>query len=214
MHASSRYRDLSALAGLGLTSGSKVLLRNLFSINHYYLLERRILPVGVKNDSRMDLSLARADEGDIEDILAGSKNLGPEDRKEIVSRVLFYRSGFKKNCYIGRDKKGNIALLQWLICPDENSVIDGSYSRKFYRLAPGEVMFENIFVFPRYRGRGLLSASTGMLLEIARKDGYRRALGYIRKDRIPALNEFLKMGFRLVRLIREVKFLGIAARNL
>ena len=75
-------------------------------------------------------------------------------------------------------------------------------------------MLENSFTFPAYRGRGLMPVATWQLLNKARELGYRRAVTYIRKEKIDPLNLFLHMGFSIKRIVREHKLVGGAWRTL
>jgi ribosomal protein S18 acetylase RimI-like enzyme len=75
-------------------------------------------------------------------------------------------------------------------------------------------MIENVFIFPRFRGRGYLPFGTLQLLELAINKKYPTAICYIRKDRINALNEFTKLGFKIIKLVKEFRFMGMVWRTL
>jgi len=51
-------------------------------------------------------------------------------------------------------------------------------------------------------------------LNKAKELGYRRAVTYIRKEKIDSLNHFLRMGFTIKRIVREIKLLGYTWRTL
>ncbi len=93
-------------------------------------------------------------------------------------------------------------------------IIQKHYRRRFLPLGSSEVMLENSFTFPAYRGRGLMPFATWQLLNKARELGYRRAVTYIRKEKIDPLNQFLRMGFSIKKIVREYKLLGYARRSL
>ena len=73
---------------------------------------------------------------------------------------------------------------------------------------------DNVFTFPQYRGRGYMTFISKSVLKIALEKGYTTAITYIRKDKIATINEILSMGFKFTRLLREIKILGFALRNL
>ncbi len=150
---------------------------------------------------------------DITEIRDNLKSLGPIDKKELILRLFFYEAGFK-NCYVARNTKGQIVYLQWLIYPYENVIIKSRFGSRFYPLKEKEVMLENAFTFPRFRGLGLLPSVSAQLLDIARQDGYASCITYIRKDQIVSLNEFTRLGFKITKLVREFKFLGVTRRML
>ncbi len=212
MNDSSFNKYLFALSNLGFNQTFKLALNNLFSINHYYILKKNLSSLNTGNQLKSNIEIKKVNNDDLNDIVKTIKMLDPIDRKEIVSRILFYKSGFK-NCYVAK-KKDDIAYIQWLIYPYENSIIKENYQRIFYPLGENQVMIENAFTFPKYRGIGLMEAVTLKLLSIAKKEGYKFAVGYIRKDRIISLNEFIKMGFKITKMVREYKFLGMTTRTL
>lgn len=195
------------LRSLGPLASVQLLVSRLFSINHFYLLGRNLTdlptcPPVKKSGGRM----IPASEDDFASIRESIDSMGAEDRKEILSRNLFYESGFR-NCFVM--KNGNeIGYMQWLILPEENHVIAQKYPGRFRTLSDRQVMIENAFTFPRYRGQGYLQQGTLQLLELAGDNGFTSAICYVRKDRIAALNEFCRLGFRIVKLATEYKLLG------
>jgi L-amino acid N-acyltransferase YncA len=104
--------------------------------------------------------------------------------------------------------------MQWIIYPDENDIIAKYYLNRFKLLKNNQILLENAFTFPRYRGLGLFAAVTSDLLEKAKDEGYKSAITYIRKNALDSLNEFMKQGFKLNAIIREYKILGITKRML
>ncbi len=192
---------------------ARLLGRNAVSINHFYILYLNLsdlVPTPPKCLGGSTLHSLRADEMD--QLYDRLPSLGFDDRRELLSRLLFYKNGFT-NCYAMK-ADGAITYLQWLVLPSENNVIEKNYQRKFLPLNAKEVMIENSFTFPDYRGRGLLGYGTWQLLNTAKELGYKRAVAYIRKDRIDPLNCFLRLGFMIKRIVREYKVLGRGWRSL
>jgi GNAT superfamily N-acetyltransferase len=128
------------------------------------------------------------------------------DRKELLARIHFFQRGFR-NGYTLRDN-GVIAYLQWIAYPSENDVITGAYGRRFAPLSPREVLIENAFTFPAFRGRGFLGFGTWELLTRARDQGYARAVTFVHRNSLEALNTFMAVGFRVQRPLREVSVCG------
>jgi len=201
------------LRNLGFAGMTRLLGRNAASVNHYYILYVTLSDLPLTPPKCLGgsaLQLLRPEE--MGQLYTSLPSLAIDDRRELLSRLLFYKSGFR-NCYAM--KAGDaIAYLQWLVLPSENSVITKDYGRKFLPLNPKEVMIENSFTFPDYRGRGFLSFGTWQLLNTAKELGYKRAVAYIRKDRIDPLNCFLRLGFMIKRIVREYKVLGYGWRSL
>ncbi len=201
------------IANLGGRGLIQLLRDRFFSINHYYVMK-----VNLKTLSAYPLKrnpsgeLSPVNERDILKIKQHIKKYTAEDRREILGRILFYERGFR-NCYVMK-VNNKIAYWQWLLYPDENENIKKYFRNTFYSLNRQQVMIENAFTFPEFRGRGYLPYVTRMLLNKAKEEGYKSAIGYIRTDKVTSLNEFFKMGFKITQYIWELKLFGKIYRNL
>jgi len=209
-----RVKALSdVFANLTLVDLAKLFARNAVCISHYYVLFYNLSalpPEAPKCLGGTEPRLLGAEE--FANLYTRLNSLDSDDKRELMSRLLFYRSGFW-NCYtIPAD--GATAFLEWIIFPSENEIIQKHYRTRFLPLDAREVMLENSFTFPDYRGRGLMPFATWQLLSKAKELGYRRAVTYIRKEKIDSLNQFLHMGFSIKRIVREFKFMGWAWRTL
>jgi len=209
-----RSKDLPMVArNLGFRNLVRVGARNLLDQNHYFILEIKLNG----KLTRPQVSLPGLETGLLrESDLASFENqfssMSDYDRKELMSRILFFRNGFT-NCHILR-LNGSIAYLQWIISPKENELIRQKYSGRFLQLKEGQVMLENSFTFPRFRGFGVMYFGTMELLLKYRDQGYHSAMCYVIKENVPALNQLLQMGFRIRRIIREYKVFGHVWRDL
>jgi len=200
-------RELGPLNSLKLF-GSRVL-----SLDHYFVLRKNLMePEPEAPTLGAKLVLEPITPGDIENILNSLESLTPAEKRDVLGYLHFYQSGFK-NCFVMR-RDGQVAYMQTLIYPEQNDLIEKKYRTKFYPLKESQVMVENVFTFLPFRGLGCLQLGTRKLLELARSQGYRSAVCYIRKDRIVSLNEFIKMGFKITRMMPEYKVLGRVWRDL
>jgi hypothetical protein len=201
------------LKSLGPVAAARVIGDLLFSTNHYYMLGRSLAaPLDYPFARRPDLPLVPLDESHIARVRQQLASLDPVERREVVGRLHFHASGFT-NCYVMTAGE-EIAYLQWLILPAENDIIRERFSTKFYPLGERQVMVENVFTFPKFRGRGLLPYGTLHLLQLARDKGFSSVVCYIRKDNITSLNEFFRMGFKITKMVQEYKVLGRTWRTL
>jgi GNAT superfamily N-acetyltransferase len=184
-----------------------------FSLDHYYVVSAQIdelrKPLNVRYSYRME-KVSQNDFGALVDDIASLNN---NDRRYLLARLRFYKDGFR-NCYVLRDRNDAVMCMQWIVYPDENEFIHTAYDRFYYLLKHTDVMLENVFVYPRFRGLGVSQIITGELLAKAQAEGYRRAVGYIKKGNITSLNEFTGMGFKIRKIVREYKILGYTRRML
>jgi methylmalonyl-CoA/ethylmalonyl-CoA epimerase len=204
---------LDIATSLGPGAFARLVASALFSLNHYYLLGCNLgRQQETRHGTRSAPRMTPMTEEDIVCIRNSLAALPPEERKELLSRLRFYDKGFT-NGYLLR-QGDEVAYMQWLVFPEENRLLAEQLAGRFYPLTASQVMIENAFTFPRYRGRGYFVEGTRQLLELARENGYRSALCYVRKDRITSLNELIQMGFRIIRMVREYKLLGRVWRTL
>lgn len=204
---------LFALTNLGYKYTFKYLAKNILFVDYYYILYLNLSSLNKPRESRLNYSIKIADESDFESLIDQIGQLELNARKEIVARLFFRQAGFK-HCYFVRTTNGQLAYMQWLIYPDENEIIAKNFRYLFYPLKPNQVMLENAFTFPKFRGLGLLPSVSAELLTIARNQGYKNAIVYIQKNQIVSINEFLKLNFKIRKIVREYKIFGISKRTL
>jgi hypothetical protein len=201
------------LAHLGIKGILQIILSRMCSVNKYYVLHKNIdSPVQIIK-IRKNVSVVTVDDDDFDTLVQSVKTLDVKMKRELVGRLIFYRSGLK-NCYAAKTKEGEIAYIQWIIFPSENEILREQYSSLFYPLKQGQVMIENVFTFPKFRGIGLLPHVMGLLINKASEAGYKIAVTYIRADRISSLNEAIIMGFKITKMVTEYKILGFTKRFL
>lgn len=198
---------------LGIYNTSKLLWTRMLSFNHYYILNinlKRIPSIVSLKIPAGKLKLINQE--DLSEIKKQISILNGEDKKEILSRLLFYKSGFT-NCYVYK-VNNKIAYIQWIILPSENEIIRKHYKRRYYPLTKNQIMVENVFTFPKFRGYGLLPSITIRVLNLAKEKGYKSGICYVRKERIAPLNESIKIGFKITKMIKEFKIFGYVWRTL
>jgi hypothetical protein len=205
-----KYRLVAST--LGIREPAFHLLKKLANVDHSYHLTAAIDRLRFPR-LRSDLRFAQATDLDFAEILRGIRAADPAVRKELLARILFFRRGFS-GCHVGRDGRNEIVSLQWLIRPSDNSLLERHYPRLFYPLEQGQVMVENIFIFPRFRGLGVFPTVVHDVLDTARKEGFRTCSAYIPKENVASLNGFLALGFQLRKLLTGYQLMGHSWRKL
>ena len=197
---------------LGPRGTLSLLLERAISVNYFYMLMRKLGDLPPELPGKLGGGELRRLE---EDEILGLSNVLPSmksaDRREALARIHFYKCGLR-NCY-GLTVDGQPVYLQWLIHPAENEILARHFPRRFPALSPQQVMLENAFTAPQYRGRGFLPHATAALLQMARKDGFHSAVSYVRADRFEVLNQFIPLGFHIHRIGREYKLAGNIRRK-
>ncbi|GFO69665.1 hypothetical protein GMLC_32440 [Geomonas limicola] len=213
MTKTARVDNWQILRELGPFNSLKLLGSRVLSLDHYFVLRKNLMAAEPEAPALgAKFTLEPIAPCDVQSILDSLESLTAAEKRDVLGYLHFYQSGFK-NCFVMR-RDGQVAYMQTLIYPEQNDLIAKKYRTKFYPLKESQVMVENVFTFVPFRGLGCLQAGTGKLLDLARSQGYRSAVCYIRKDRIVSLNEFIKMGFKITRMMPEYKVLGRVWRDL
>jgi len=188
-------------------------LRNLVSMQHCYVLHHHLSTLSPKPPRKLGGGQLRLlDANDIAGLYEQGSALDFKDKLNLLVQLRFYENGFT-NCY-GLVENGSISYLQWMIGPEENELIRAKYGHCVLPVGDKEILIDNAFTLPSYRGRGYMSYAVWELLSRAKESGYRRAVTYVRKDNINSLNVLTTAGFRFTKLVREWKLMGHSWRNL
>jgi GNAT superfamily N-acetyltransferase len=199
-------------SSLGIRVPALYALKRLAHVDHFFHLTAPLARLRFPR-LRTDIRFAQATEDDFREIERGIPALDAESRREVVTRVLFFQRGFS-GCYLGRTERGDLVALQWLVRPQENALLQAHFPRLFYPLGEREVMTENVFIYPRFRGLGTFPTLKHHVLSMARDEGFRTCHSYVRKDNLVSLNGLLSLGFQVQRLLTAYSLLGRSWRNL
>lgn len=199
-------------SSLGLRLPAAYALKRLAWVDHFYHLTAPLSRLRFPR-LRGDLHFALATPEDFAEIERSIPALDPESRRNLVTRVLFYRRGFS-GCYLARSACGELAAMQWLVRPSENALLQAFQPRTFYPLCEGEIMSENVFIYPKFRGLGTFPTLKHHVLTLARDEGFRTCHTYVRTDNLASLNGLLALGFQLQRLLTSYTVAGRSWRTL
>lgn len=212
MTAASLHTYRLVASNLGIRVPAQYALKRIVWVDHFYHLTAPLARLRFPR-LRTDIRFAPATAGDFAEIERDLPSLDAETRKEVVTRVLFFRRGFS-GCYLGRTERGELVSLQWLIRPRENALLRAHFPRLFYPLREREVMTENVFIYPRFRGFNVFPTVKHHVLSMAQEEGFRTCHSYVRKDNLVSLNGLLAVGFQLQRLLTGYTVAGVSWRNL
>jgi GNAT superfamily N-acetyltransferase len=149
-------------------------------------------------------SLRPAAPGEFRSLLDGLNGESSQDVFEILRRVSFYQRGFD-SCYLALTDLGEVCHVTWMLSESHNDLIRSQYPSGMRELDESEVLQENVFTFPRFRRRGLMTAVTVELANIARSQGFRRVLTYVDIENKTSLRAFDRAGFRSYDEEQEVR---------
>lgn len=147
----------------------------------------------------------------IKKIITNIHQVNGEDRRELLGRVRFAQHKIPSGYYI--EKEEDIVYMQWLVEPKDKAALIDCYPGRFQNLNNKQVMLENAFTYPRYRGMGYYYFISSKLLQKAKDIGYKYAVGYVRADKMDSFNAMLRLGFKVTHIQKEKKFLGMVKRE-
>lgn len=141
------------------------------------------------------------------------KALPAEEKIEVIRRMSMLATDLK-TCYVVDGPDGNPRFLQWLILSGESENLSRISHNWYPNLENGEALMEFAYVFPKYRGTGMLPSGVRKVLDIA------SSLGVVRiKTPIPATNtnslaSFMRLGFRPYELHVERRVFGFRLKKI
>ena len=210
---SSLRNHFKLMRSLGFKLCLDLFLHRLFFISNFYVLKRNLKSLQFEKTIRFQYHLDKITIDDWYVIAENIKSADQDTRREFYSRLLFYKAGLK-NCYVLKNKNDEIACMLWIIYPSENEIIKKHFNKKFNLLKENQVMLENVFTLPKFRGFGFSPTLTIEMLHLAKSQGYKNAIIYCKKDRIDSLNDIIRLGFKIHKLIKEYRVFGFVWRTL
>jgi len=117
----------------------------------------------------------------------------------MLVRLLCLKSSLQ-TCYVGVTQGDYPCCLCWLISTISNDWLLG---KELHPLKTSEVLLDNIWTHPDFRGKRLMLFLTRILFEKARQQGAQRAMAYIRRENESSLAGARAIGWNLF-LFRRV----------
>lgn len=178
----------------GINSFIREIGRRIYHKAHFIRLELDLDPVLPKISCPIDFNLEPASPHDINSLLGIAKNSNSRSSYDLVARKFFYDSGFH-DCYIGKTKGAeDLCYLGWLLSAKKHPELQDGF-KGIPPLKEDEVLLYNLFVFDRYRGKRVASSADAQLCEIAKENGFKRAIVYPLINNHAAVRALKKIGF-------------------
>ncbi len=205
---------LVILKTLGFKNCLPFLFQRLYSLEQFYFLNVNLRKPLKEINLRISYSLEKLQAGDWDVISQSLASVDIPTKRELLRRIFFYRAGFH-NCYVLRNKNKEITSMLWIVYPSENDKLTKYFNSDLFKLKENEVLLENVFTMPKFRGFGFSPAITTELLSLAKEQGYKNASAiiYSMRDRITSLNDMMSIGFRVNKLVKEYRLFGFLWRK-
>ena len=188
--------------GLGALLGQA--LSRFYSTSTYIWLAKDVGPARPPIPSKVRFSLQPASPEAFREVLARLSEGKGRDVFEILRRASFYRRGFDA-CYFALTETGDVCHLGWLLSARHNGLIRSEYPPGTDDLKEDEALVENIFTFPRYRGKGIMLSVLQQMEDQARAQGLRRMVAYVDTTNTPSLTGFDRAGYKPYAEEKEIR---------
>ena len=127
-----------------------------------------------------------------------------------------------KNCYVGVTKEEIPCARVWLIDASENKKLKSIWGRRFPQLNPDEVLLENVFTVPKFRGMGIIPAFLYDVAEKSKDLGAKYAITFGEVKNANTSRSYNYAGFTpyIVRnvsyflFIKTIKFQEVSSKHL
>ena len=113
---------------------------------------------------------------------------------QALRRVLVCRAGIR-GLHVAFDEDGSPMYAQWLLGAAERERLRARLAGPWRGLRPDEAIVEFAYTFRAHRGKGVMAAGMGALVEIGAQRGAARVFTYVRPDNVPSLRGCAKVGF-------------------
>ena len=144
--------------------------------------------------------------------ILSDRTLDRLERHEAARRLVMLETDLK-TCYVVEDAERNVRFLQWLVPAAENEKLQMYFGDWYPMLAPDEGLMESAYVFPKYRGTGVLAYAVKRILDVASRSGMKRIVTMIPSWNSNSLASFLKLGFQPHQIRVERRCFGLRWRR-
>ena len=183
--------------------------QRLFGTVVYVRLRLDVDALRLEGRGRMTLAVRPIEKRDYQALssILSDRSMTRHERHEAARRLVMLEAEIN-TCYVIEDIQGNIRFLQWLILPAENEKLRRTYGDWYPTLAADEGLVESAYVFPRYRGTGILPCGVVRIVEVALAQGAQHILTIVPVWNVNSLKSFVRMGFCPYQVRCERRFFG------
>ena len=165
--------------------------------------------------ARRPFVLKVAEPEQLQQILAPSQpGLSLADQQALRTRRE-QANGHSGRAFIALDAATGLpCFVQWVFSSADNREIARIFDGRFPELQGGEVLFENAFTPPQFRGFGVMPAAMSQIAARVGAEGYHTGLTFVAEGNTPSINGCTKAGFVPFLVRRDVSVLrGLVRRR-
>ena len=189
------------------------LRRQFYSRSIFFGLEKDLDSKRVPISSLLPYSWRKASDKDIDELLVKAKTESKESAHELLKRKWFFECGFH-DCYVARTADtGDMCFIGWLLSAKDDILISSGFKGRLPRLNQEEVLLENHYTLEKYRGNNIFPSVVDKLCGLAKDEGHKRMIAYVRKDNTACLKGLSRLSFGKFKEISELKLLFFTTKQ-
>lgn len=145
-------------------------------------------------DATIPISVRPLADRDVAPLLAvGAAKLDGEAQRDRMARQRMLEAGIA-TCYVAVTEDDEPTYMQWLIGPEQNDRVAALFGDRFPPLAPDEMLLEGAFTLEAWRGKKIMAAAMGRIIEKAVDHGARYVVTFVAIDNVPSLKGCARVG--------------------
>lgn len=121
-------------------------------------------------------------------------HISAAERRDRTKRLHLLDAGFS-SCFVATTEDDQACFIQWLILPDENTLLQRSFDGLFPRLAADEMLLEGAYTPVAFRGQRIMPAAIALIADKAVELGAARLLAFVGEDNVSSLKGCKRAGF-------------------
>jgi GNAT superfamily N-acetyltransferase len=121
-------------------------------------------------------------------------SLFEHDKLNLVVRLEHIHANIP-TCYVAVTNDDTPVFIEWLMGHTENKRIQAFFNEIFPLLSPDEMLLENAFTLPEFRGKGIMASAVARIAELGKTSGARRVITFIEQTNIASLKASKRAGF-------------------
>ena len=183
------------LRGMGGAVASRALIAQGWSVKRELELVCQVRDRPAVPEARVAVDLQETDPETFDGFAEELEHASGMEYGQALRRLLICRAGIR-GLHVAVDADGSPMYAQWLLDAEERDRLRSRMPGPWRELRRDEAIVEFAYTFTRHRGKGVMAAGMGALVEVAAARGRTRVFTYVRPDNVPSLRGCAKVGFR------------------
>jgi RimJ/RimL family protein N-acetyltransferase len=117
-------------------------------------------------------------------------------------------------CFVAIDQRSSHpCFIQWAFDQSQNDFIADFFKGRFPWLKPGQVLLENAYTHPDFRGKGVMPVAMSLIADLLSGNGVREIMTFVETTNVPSLKGCLRAGFRPFVTRKDISLCGGLTRQ-